>query len=171
MGKTSGGNRILKTGSREYRRRGKEVEEMLASGKYSSVSLSVKGGGYVAIEKSPAKHKPEEIEAATILANRGYKVILKNEAGQTRTPDGELFSISFEQRTLIKNAPTTIRNALFHAQEKGADIAVIYSKGKMLSRKSIEGGIKLYEDLGKYRFKMVIIVSDRGKIHRYKHNK
>ena len=88
MGKTSGGNRILKTGSREYRRRGKEVEEMLVSGKYSSVSLSVKGEGYVAIEKSPAKHKPEEIEAATILANRGYKVILKNEAGQTRTPDG-----------------------------------------------------------------------------------
>ena len=39
---------------------------MLASGKYSSVEMG-KGGGYVAIEKSPARHKAEELEAARIL--------------------------------------------------------------------------------------------------------
>lgn len=167
MGKTSGGNRILKTGSREYRRRGKEVEEMLASGKYSSVSLSVKGGGYVAIEKSPAKHKPEEIEAATILANRGYKVILKNEAGQTRTPDGELFSISFEQRTPT-SAP--VYKALEHARTKNVQIALIYDKHHIYQRADIDRGIKEYESLNGYRFKQIIVVAHDGKVHKHKHN-
>lgn len=51
MAKTSGGNRQLKQGSREYRKRQIEVVMMLASGKYSSVTMSEKGGGFVAIEK------------------------------------------------------------------------------------------------------------------------
>lgn len=39
---------------------------MRASGRYSSVEMG-KGSGYVAIEKNPARHKPEEKEAARIL--------------------------------------------------------------------------------------------------------
>lgn len=45
-----------------------------------------KGGKYVAIEKSPERHKPEELETARILTDKGYKVVLKNESGQVRTP-------------------------------------------------------------------------------------
>ena len=58
MAKTSGGVRTYKSGSSTYRKRQAEVEAMQQSGKYSSVELG-KGGGYVAIEKSSAKHKPE----------------------------------------------------------------------------------------------------------------
>ena len=53
---------------------------MRDSGRYSSVEMG-KGGGWIAIEKSTARHKPEELEAARILADKGYKVTLKNEAG------------------------------------------------------------------------------------------
>lgn len=146
---------------------------MRKSGKYSSVEMG-KGGGYVAVEKSTARHKPEEIEAARILANKGYKVILKDEATglhKVGTSDGYLFGASFEQRTPTKDGANTIRNALFHARDKEAKIALIYSKGSVFSRASVEQGIRLYEDATRYRFKQIIIVSDKGNVHRHRHNK
>ena len=170
MAKTAGGVRTYKQGSSTYRKRQAEVEAMRASGKYSSIEMS-KGGGYVAIEKSTARHKPEELEAARILADKGYKVTLKDEGGQVRTPDGYLFSASFEQRTPTKDGANTIRNALFHARDKKADAALIYSKGHTFSKESTEKGIRLFEDASPYRFKNIIIVSDNGHIHRYRHNK
>ena len=82
MSKTIGGVRNLSSGGTAYRNRVAEAAEMRASGKYSSVTMAEKGTGYIAIEKSSAKHKPEELEAAMHLANKGYKVVLGNEAGQ-----------------------------------------------------------------------------------------
>ena len=148
-------------------------EAMRASGKYSSIEMS-KGGGYVAIEKSTARHMPEELEAARILADKGYKVILKDEATGlhgVKTPDGYLFNASFEQRTPTKDGANTIRNALFHARDIKADAALIYSKGHTFSKESTEKDIRLFEDASPYRFKNIIIVSDNGHIHRYRHNK
>lgn len=98
MAKTSGGVRTYRQGSSTYRKRQAEAEAMRKSGKYSSVEMG-KGGGYVAIEKSTARHKPEELEAARILADKGYKVTLKDEATGlhgVKTPDGYLFKTSFE---------------------------------------------------------------------------
>ena len=80
MAKTSSGVRTYKQGTSTYNKRQAEVVAMRESGKYSSVEIG-KGGGYVAIEKSPARHKPEELEAARILADKGYKVVLKDESG------------------------------------------------------------------------------------------
>lgn len=170
MAKTSGGVRTYKSGSSTYRKREAEVEAMRMSGKYSSVEMG-KSGGYLAIEKSSARHKPEELEAAKIFANKGYKVTLKNESGELKTPDGYLFKASFEQRTPVRDGANTIRNALFHARNKKADVAVIYSKGHTFSRKSMEEGVKLYEEAHAYRFKRIIVVSNNGHIHRYSHDK
>ena len=170
MAKTAGGVRTYKQGSSTYRKRQAEVEAMRSSGHYSSVELG-KGGGYVAVEKSTAKHKPEELEAARILADKGYKVTLKDEGGQVRTPDGYLFSASFEQRTPTKDGANTIRNALYHARNKGADVAVIYSRNHAFTRGSVENGIKLYEQSHDYKFKRIIVVADNGNVHRYRHNK
>lgn len=170
MAKTSGGVRTYRQGSSTYLKRQAEVEAMRASGKYSSIEMS-KGGGYVAIEKSTARHKPEELEAARILADKGYKVTLKDEGGQVRTPDGYLFSASFEQRTPTKDGANTIRNALYHARNKGADVAVIYSRNHAFTRGSVENGIKLYEQSHDYKFKRIIVVADNGNVHRYRHNK
>ncbi|MED9801074.1 MAG: hypothetical protein UFJ02_06595 [Prevotella sp.] len=170
MAKTAGGVRTYKQGSSTYRKRQAEVEAMRASGRYSSVEMG-KGGGYVAVEKSTAKHKPEELEAARILADKGYKVTLKDEGGQVRTPDGYLFSASFEQRTPTKDGANTIRNALYHARNKGADVAVIYSRNHAFTRGSVENGIKLYEQSHDYKFKRIIVVADNGNVHRYRHNK
>lgn len=173
MAKTSGGVRTYGQGSSTYRKRQAETETMRKSGKYSSVEMG-RGGGYVAIEKSPARHKPEEIEAARILADKGYKVILKNEAGlghKVKTPDGYLFTASFEQRTPQGSSINNVKNALAHARDKNADIAVIYDKHRLYNRKNVEAGISHYEATNKYRFKHIIVISAHGNIHRHKHGK
>ena len=106
MAKTSGGVRTYRQGTSTYQKRKAEAEAMRASGRYSSVEFR-DSGGYVAIEKSKMKHRPEELEAASILANKGYKVILKDETGSDigiKTPDGYLFSVSFEQRTPTRDS-------------------------------------------------------------------
>jgi len=171
MAKTSGGVRTLRTGSGEYATRQVEVEQMRSSGNYSSVEFSNNGGGYVAIEKSSMKHKPEEIEAARFLANKGYKVILKDEVGELKTPDGQIFSFTFEQRTPTGNSATNIRNSLTHAQSKRAEIAVMYMKNNKHTRQSVTNGIKLFEDKGDYRFKQIIVITTDGRIHKHRHNK
>lgn len=170
MAKTAGGVRTYRQGSATYQKRLAEVYAMRASGEYSSVEMG-KGGGWLAIEKSTARHKPEELEAARILAGKGYKVTLKDEGGQVRTPNGYLFSALFEQRTPTKDGANTIRNALYHARNKGADVAVIYSRNHAFTRGSVESGIKLYEQSHDYKFKRIIVVSDNGNVHRHRHNK
>ena len=170
MAKISGGVRTLKGGSREFTARQSEVRQLENSGLYSSVEFSKKGGGYVAVEKSLYKHKPEELEAARFLSDKGYKVILKDEAGELKTPDGKIFKYSFEQRTPDGSTATNFRNSLFHAKSKTADIAVVYMKYNKHTKQSVTSGIKLFEDSGSYRFKQIIIVTPDGRIHKHRHN-
>ena len=96
MVKLSGGSRRLKGGSREYNRREIAFQQLMNTGRYSYGYFSQKGGGYVLVEKSTARHKPEEIEAARLMADKGYKVTLKDEAGTMKTPDGKIFDATFD---------------------------------------------------------------------------
>lgn len=170
MAKVSGGTRILKTGSKEWAAREKEVSEMQKSGKYSSVTFHKEGGGYVAVEQSKMKHKKEELEAAAFLAKKGYKVILKDEAGQVATPDGFLFKATFEQRTPTVGEAKGFKNSLEHAKKKNAEIAIVYDKNYVYHRKDVDAGIKLYESLNNYKFKQIIVIASDGMVHRHKHN-
>lgn len=117
MAKASGGARKLKHGSREYRKRQNEIKAMQENGKYSSVTMGVHGGD-LAIEKSKARHKQEEIEAGQILVDNGYKVILTSEDGHKSTGDGTLFSIGYEQRTPTKGMAHSVLKAIEHARIK-----------------------------------------------------
>ena len=170
MSKPTGGVRNVKSGGNAHRNRIAEAAEMRASGKYSSVTMANKGTGYVAIEKSSAKHKPEEIEAAMHLANKGYKVVLKDEGGSVRTPDGYIFKASFEQKTPNSSGAKSVNNALEHAKVKGAKIAVIYDKHRAYDRQTIESGIIRYEGYNHYRFDRIIVIGPTGNVHIHKHN-
>ena len=169
MAKTAGGVRTFKHGSPTYAKRVSEADILRRSGRYSSVEMG-KGGGYVAIENSTARHKPEELEAARILADKGYKVTLKDEAGGKITPDGFLFKASFEQRTPQVGSSKNFVKGLEHAKKKSSDIAVMYDKYGVHTRTSVETGLSQYEYLNKYRFKEIIVISKDGRIHRHKHN-
>ena len=174
MTKKRGSSRQLKSGSAEMERRRKEVGEMRESGKYISVEMG-KNGGFLAIEKGKAKHKPEEIEAGKILADKGYKVILKDETGEVTTPDGYIFSSLFEQRTPDKaKGAKGFEGVLKHSFDKvlkGAkiDVPVVYDKYGKFSKKDVEEGIKLFEQHKRMRFKEIIVVSDTGRIHIHIH--
>ncbi len=172
MAKSSGGVRNVPVGSTAYNNRLAEVAEMRASGKYSSVEMSENGTGWVAIEKSSAKHKPEEIEAAHHLADKGYKVTLTDEAGSEVVKDGKLFTASFEQRTPTASGSKGINKALEHAKKKGADVAVIYDKHRTYNRSEVEAGIRQYESYAsnKYRFQKIIVIGSTGNVHVHKHN-
>ena len=172
MAKTSGGVRTLKTGSKEYNLRKLEAERMKKSGDYSEVYFSEKGGGYYAVEKSPMKHTKEELEAARFLAEKGYKVVLIDEAGSSIKVDGKIFSFTYEQRTPKEGTAENFRNALIHAKEKGADMALVYMKHNKHTIQSVKSGIKLFENnaKNKYRFKQIIVLTKDGRIHKHKHD-
>lgn len=173
MAKTQGGTRTLKPGSRAYNASRAEADDMLASGAYSSVEFDMASGGYVAIEKSPARHKPEELECANMLASKGYKVILKDESTRGKTPDGYVFAVAFEQRTPNGGTGQNFKKALDHVAEKpDAEVAVIYMKeGRSThTRQTVVEGLKLFEAHRPKRFKDILVVTDKGHIHRHKHN-
>jgi hypothetical protein len=171
MAKITGGVRILKTGSKQYNARELEVQQMQNSGLYSSVEFSKTGGGWVAIEQSSMSHKEEELDAAKFLANRGYKVTLKDETGGLTTYDGKIFNYSFEQITPEGSTINNIKHSLDHAKEKRADIALMYMKYNRHTKQSVVEGIKEFEKKhSTHRFKEIIIVTPYGRIHRHKHN-
>jgi len=172
MAKISGGVRTLRGGSKEFTARQSEVQQLENSGLYSSVEFSKKGGGYVAVEKSSYKHKLEELEAARFLSDKGYKVILKDEAGELKTPDGKIFKYSFEQRTPEGSTASNFAKSLEHAKLKKADIALVYMKYNLHTKQSVVEGIKKYEShkTNTHRFNEIIIVTPDGRIHRHKHN-
>lgn len=181
MGRNSGGVRGTRPGTSDYMARMSEVEKMRLSGLYSSVEFIEKNGGYLAFEKSNRLHKPEEIEAARYMANSGYKVILKSEDGSVTTPDGYVFSMTYEQKTPKREANTpgdnSVRRAMMHARKKNAEVVVIYDKYESYHREDIENGIRLFEngDGGKlkasaYRFKIIIVVDNAGRVYEHNHN-
>lgn len=189
MAKDYGADRTVGQHTDEWKARKKEVEDMLASGNYSKVYFSEKGGGYYAIEKSEASHKPEEIEAAHHMADAGYKVILTDEGGSGVSADGKVFNFVYEQSTPNPKHPRTndslsnsVKNALQHGVEKvkkaernhqddfKVDVAVIYDKHHSYHAKHIEAGIAQFELYGNFRYKRIIVISKSGNVYEHFHN-
>lgn len=170
MVKVVGGVRTLSRGGVAYQNRLEEYRALRQSDAYSTGYFSVEGGGYFLVEKSTFAHKTEELEAAKHLADSGYIVTLTNEAGKgdgVKSPEGKLFTASFEQKTPDGGS---VRNCLYHARDKKADMAVIYDKNKNYHRKDIDDGIKDFESRSKYRFKKILVIEANGKIHTHRHN-
>ena len=177
MAKSSGGSRAITPGSKNYKARLGDFKEKMMSGDYSEGYFSDKSGGYYLVEKSSAEHSDEEVEAAKILADKGYIVKLKDEGGNMSTPDGEVFSYTYEQRTPDKaSGPNGVMKCIEHATKKvhkkvKIDVSLIYDKHRRFTKSDIEQGIKLYEQYNRRtRFKQIIVVSPSGRVHRHKHN-
>ncbi len=167
MTKKTGGCRKLTNGSKNYITREKQYNDLMNSGKYSNGYFSREGGGYYVIENSTATHKPEEIEAAKHLADNGYVVILKDEAGQIKTPDGYIFTAGFEQSTPRGGSVNNFKNCLEHARDKpGATAAVVYMKYASHTRETVQKGIEKYSEKNSKRLN-VFVITKNGTIHRW----
>ncbi len=168
MVKLSGGSRTLKGGSATYNARQSEFHRLMQNGEYSKGYFSTKGGGYYLIEKSKAKHKDEEIEAARHLADKGYIVKLKDEAGSVRTPDGTIFSTVFEQSTPRGDSVNNFSNCLNHAKVKpSATAAVVYMKYGGHTKATIREAIKSYSENNSKQLTVFVVTKD-GRIHRWR---
>ncbi|MCC8117277.1 MAG: hypothetical protein LIP09_00800 [Bacteroidales bacterium] len=187
MAKERGGVRNVPAESNAFAKRQSEVAQMRMSGHYSAVKMY--NSGWVAIQKSEAKHFRSEIEVAIFLAKKGYKVTLKSEAGNVKTPDGYVFNYSFEQSTpKSRSGVVGAYQAIDHGADKirkdwtanrnkpdykplKIDVALIYDKYKKFSRSDIEQGLKMFEQKEKrIRYKKIIVISSKGNVHVHRHN-
>ena len=153
-----------------------QVEAMRQSGEFESVWLSLKGFGWVAVEHSPMKRSDDEIKAAHYLADVGYQVRLKDEAGQAVTPDGFIFAFAFEQKTPHVKSSIGIYKALCHARNKSTstlsiDVAVIFDKFGFYTKQDMEAGILEYERNHRKRFRGIIYISKTGRVTIFRHNR
>lgn len=169
MAKDYGADRMVEKYAQPFDAVKKQVEEMKASGKYSTVEMT-NNGGIFAIENGKARHKLEEIEAGRHMAKSGYHVTLKDETGYTKTPDGYVYSFSFEQRTPNTDGARSVMKSLEHAKTKSSDVAVIYDKYHKYNRNTIEKGLSVYEQYNKYRLKRIIVISKSGNVYEHSHN-
>lgn len=148
--------------------------------------FSEKSGGYL-IAMNGHKFKDEEREAMKAMADAGFIVVATPEKGDvwisTRTKDGNpkysdglLMGNVFEQKTPKPKGVTqdelnqSVKKALGHALEKKAKIAVIYDKYESYHRHNIEAGMNEFERHNDYRFKAILVVDSKGKIHEHIHN-
>lgn len=170
--KQVGGSRTLTSGSRTYNAREQEFRDAMATGNYTSDSyFSKNGGGYVLVEKSPASHKPDEFEAARFMADKGYKITLKDEAGDVRTPDGYVFSAGFEQSSPKGDSVNNFKNCLEHARNKpGATAAVVYMRDAGHTKATIQAAIEKYREHNSKHLSVYVVTKD-GRIHRWKTHK
>lgn len=169
MSKGSGGVRPLAT--KQIPAREKEYRNLMATGEYGDSYFSP-SGGFVVSENTKVSHSEEEWEAAIALADNGYRVILKNEAGMGKTRDGDLILFGeYEQRTPKGSGAINFKGVLRHARDKNADIALAYQKEGTHSRDDIEKAISEFESESKYRFKRIIVVTKDGRIHTHFHKK
>lgn len=171
MSKEFGTDRLVDKYRQPHAEVARKVAGMRASGNYSVVERTP-AGGIFAIENGKARHKPDEMEAGRHMANAGYQVTLKDETGDVRTPDGHVFSFTYEQRTPTKaGGAHSVVKSMEHAKKKPAEVAVIYDKHHVYNRTIIEHGIELFERHNRYRFKRVIVISKSGNVYEHSHNK
>lgn len=123
------------------------------------------------VENSRAKHKPEELEAARFMADKGYIVTLTDEAGNVKTPDGKIFRASFEQSTPEGDSVNNFNKCLNHAKEKpGATAAVVYQKKGRHTKETIRQAINSYSEHNTKKLDVYTITKD-GRIHRWRTHK
>lgn len=153
-------------------------------------------GAYVIFHKGH-NYDANEIEAAKIMADNGIIVHLTsekdisqatatfiNKKGETvhKFSDGRLSMDmnSYEQSTrstLVKKnkkaQSTVVKDALEHAKDKKARIAVLYDKAGTLRRSDIRRGIRRYEGFANntHRFDAILIISQSGHVHEWSHYK
>ena len=128
----------------------------------------------------------EEIEVGRTLADKGYRVVLTPEGivayatafkrdGTPKYAEGTISGIIYDQKTAesnLTNAVNNVDNAIVHAREKGASIALIYDKYGKLHRGDIEDGMDKYQRFARTNdIKAVLVVDKNHNLYEHHFNK
>lgn len=170
--------------------RGYYLGEM-SSGKYDfdKSFFNDKNGGFLLVHKGrkPSASDVEEMEVARAMAQDGLPVTMTPEGkiefstGFTshKNPvyaDGLVAGYSYEQAT--KNPQShdpesltkAVDQAIKHAYDKRAQIAVIYDRYGNFHQNDIDAGIRRFESRNSHRFECIITVNKRKEVHYWYHN-
>lgn len=166
-----GGVRPVGSESKSYQNRLREFNARMATPSYSKGYFSRATGGFYVVEKSKFPHKKEEIEAARIMADKGYKVYLKDETGEFSKGDGMIFTFSYEQITPDKaKGAHGVKKCIEHAKLKRVQVSLIFDKYGRFSLREIREGITEYEKHNSYLFQKIMIIDKNTVIHTYRHD-
>lgn len=128
-----------------------------------------------------------EREAMMHLADAGFAIVATPEGGKSfitavnnkGTPlysDGLVMGNVFE---LKSPNPTethqialdnSVKKALNHAKNKGANVAVIYDRDGAYHKDNIERGLVDYESKSEYRFNAILVIDKNGNVWEHQHN-
>lgn len=186
MAKAFGSTRIVQPSTAGKAANLADFNARIATGQYdaSKSSISAVSGAYVAY-MTGHEYQIEEMEAAKALSNAGFNVVLTPEgagyeiyatavkSGRHKFSDGKVSQYTFEQRTpqsIEKDAETTVRGAIKHANTKHSEIALIYDRHSLFHRNDIEKGMKLYQQSDKAwrkKVKAVLVVNSKGEVYEH----
>lgn len=189
MAKASGNTRVVRptSGSIEHNRSVFGYETSMPDIVALQSYFSDKSGGYLLQMKGHIFDEVEH-EAMVHLANAGFAIVATPEGGKSfitaidkkGTPlysDGLVMGNVFELKspkpteTHQDALDNSVKKALNHAKNKGADVAVIYDKNGSYHRDNIERGLNNYESKSDYRFDAVLVVDKAGNVYEHIHNK
>lgn len=198
MAKGAGGTRRVSAESRDARyskhpRKKRQFEQEIQSGKYNTrySFFDEKSGGSLLIEANRVIDN-NEVNAGMFLALSGETVKMTMEGGGiyvlasyggsnhygygfiTVDTFGESEDFSYEQRTVdpVKFPfRASIRNAINHALDKGARIALIYDKNWKISQNEIRKGMRDFKKATKNKrhqtVEQVWIINGVGKVSKW----
>ena len=198
MSKASGSTRMLTPKQRQMDKARNEYNEIISRPSVdASLSYFSEQTGARAIfmighnHTSTVADSEAELEVARAIANSGIDVILTPEGSGYemyatavkhkanglevhKYSEGKIASYTFEQKTpteITSSAENSIRLAINHANDKHAQIALIYDKHNLFHRQDIEKGMQLYQSRHKVwktkGVKAVVVVSSSKKVYEH----
>ena len=178
MSKASGSTRYVNPSTQNRSQSVSDFKNALSSGKYNTELsyLPPTGSGSMLYQNGHNYHI-EEIEVGRALADKGYKVILTPEGieayataftkdGRPKYSEGTISGILYDQKTTesnVTNIVNNVDNAIKHAHDKGAEIALIYDRYGKMHRQDIENGMKKYKKFDTTGRIKAVLVMDKNK--------
>ena len=192
MSKASGNTRLLTPKQRQIDKARNEYNQIVSSSLVdASLSYFSEQTGAHAIFMKGHNHTDKiadaeaELEVARAIADNGINVTLTPEGGKYtmyatnvkinkdglkkyKFAEGLMATYTYEQKTpteINSSAESSVRLAINHANDKHAQIALIYDKHSLFHTKDIENGMKLYQSRHKAwktkGVKAVVVISSK----------
>lgn len=184
MAKASGSTRKVTPSTKSRQTTISDFNEAMNSGQYDkNLSYLPENGSGSMLYQIGHNYHIEEIEVGRALADKGYRVVLTPEGvvayatafkkdGTPKYAEGTISGILYDQKTAesnLTNAINNVDNAIVHAREKGASIALIYDKYGKMHRTDIEEGMKKYQRFARINDIKAVLVMDKNK-NLYEHH-
>lgn len=176
--KTYGGTRNYAHAPSTLRKRRDEYNRLMNSGDYDPErSKFYPSGGFYAVHRyhnNPESYDAEE-KAASVLAEKGYKIYLgdeRNTISGKSVNDGNIYHSRMDIKAITEVGPNTIKSRLEKATKQGATTAILVQTRSDMTRAYVEGQIQKFKEFSPARarakLEYVIVVGMNGSVHRHK---